>query len=114
MSAPHFDQATADFVGAADALTSLIKEAGAPDRESAAALAAGMLLLITYNRTGGMDSAEAAHYVVTSAESIYERETVQPLDEALRWLTEEGRTLLARHLVQGLSRAGGIAPLIGG
>jgi len=114
MQLSDFDGVTADFVHAVDAMTDVMLRAGAPDRPAAGALASGLLLLTIYNRTGSMDSAEAAHYAVTYAEQIYQSETVDPRDEVLRWMTEEGRTLVAVHLASGLSRAGGIAPLIGG
>ncbi len=114
MRAIDLDGITTDFVRAVDALTDTIVSAGAPDQQAAGALAAGLLLLTIYNRTGSMDSAEAAHYAVDSAEAIYKSETANPRDEALRWMHAEGRTLVARHLASSLSRAGGIAPLIGG
>jgi hypothetical protein len=114
MRATDFDGIAADFVRAVDALTDAIVSAGAPDRQVAGALASGLLLLMSYNRTGRMDSAEAAHYAVNSARAIYESETAQPLDEALRWIDDDGRSLLGQYLVSSLSRAGGIAPLVGG
>lgn len=71
MRANDLHGVTADFVRAVDALADVIVRAGAPDLEVAGALASGLLLLTIYNRTGSMDSAEAAHSTVSSSDAIY-------------------------------------------